>query len=310
MQALQVNYTGSWLGPVQFAVSEKLGIAGVSVNGSNPAAIPAGLWMENSFAYSETGALSGGLTTLSFPNLVGLTNGALGPTTMAAITSLSFPALTYIGGALSAQSMNALTTLGLPVLSYIGGSVIFGAFNSLTSMSFPALTYVGGTFGPTSCPAVTTLSIPLLAYVYTGFGPSSMAITTLSAPSLAYVGGAITLQSLSSLTTVSLPSLAYVGTTVAMNTSNGNIANVTLGTVGTLKAIVGATINISGQKLTSASVNGILALLVSLDGTNGTTLWGSGKTLTINGGTNAAPSGQGVTDKATLVARGATVTTN
>jgi hypothetical protein len=84
----------------------------------------------------------------------------------------------------------------------------------------------------------------------------------------------------------------------------------TLGTIGTLKAINGATINVSGQALTSASVNAILHLLVSLDGTNGTTLWGSGKTLTINGGTNAAPSGQGATDKATLQGRGATITTN
>lgn len=95
-----------------------------------------------------------------------------------------------------------------------------------------------------------------------------------------------------------------------MNSALGNLANVTLGTVGTLKTVTGATINISGQKLTAASVNAILALLVSLDGTNGTTLWGAGKTLDVSGGTSSAPTGQGITDKATLIGRGATVTTN
>jgi hypothetical protein len=100
------------------------------------------------------------------------------------------------------------------------------------------------------------------------------------------------------------------GTVITLNSGLGNLVSVTLGTPGVLKVITGATINVSGQKLNSASVNGILALLVSLDGTNGTTLWGAGKTLTINGGTNAAPSGQGILNKATLVARTATVTTN
>ena len=95
-----------------------------------------------------------------------------------------------------------------------------------------------------------------------------------------------------------------------MNSGLGNLTTVTLGTVGVLKVVSVGTINISGQKLDQASVNGILALLVSLDGTGGTTLWGAGKTVNISGGTSAAPSGQGIIDKATLVARSATVTTN
>lgn len=102
----------------------------------------------------------------------------------------------------------------------------------------------------------------------------------------------------------------YASTITVPSATCANVASVTLGTVGTLKSILGATITLSGLKLPSANVNAVLALLVSLDGTNGTTLWGSGKTLNISGGTNGAPTGQGITDKATLVARGATVTTN
>jgi hypothetical protein len=50
--------------------------------------------------------------------------------------------------------------------------------------------------------------------------------------------------------------------------------------------------------------------LVSLDGTNGTTEWGGGNTVDISGGTNAAPTGQGIADVVTLTGRGAEVITN
>jgi hypothetical protein len=115
---------------------------------------------------------------------------------------------------------------------------------------------------------------------------------------------------MASLTTVSFPAMISYGSTIAMNSGLGVLTTVTLGTVGILKAIVGATTNLSGQALNVGTVNAILALLVSLDGTGGTTLWGSGKTVNLSGGTSAAPSGQGATDKTTLQGRGATVTTN
>lgn len=106
-----------------------------------------------------------------------------------------------------------------------------------------------------------------------------------------------------------MPLLVSTGGAVTMNTSLGNLTTVTLGTVGTTTRING-NINLSGQKLDQASVNGILAVVASLDGTNGTTAWSAGKTLNLSGGTSSAPSGQGITDKATIIARGATVTTN
>jgi hypothetical protein len=65
----------------------------------------------------------------------------------------------------------------------------------------------------------------------------------------------------------------------------------------------------SGMKLDQASVDGILVRLAALDGTNGTTAYSS-KTILLNGGTSATPSATGIAAKATLVARGCTVTTN
>lgn len=331
---LQVTYTGKWLGPVQWDVGCDIGIAGVQINGSDPVNQPAGLWLKSSFVYNETGAPLGGLTTLSFPNLVGVVLGSLSPSTLPALTSLSYPALQYVDVNFSPTTMAALTTLSVPLLAYVGGNFSPSTMGVLTTLSLPSLTYVGGVFGAGTMAALTSLSAPQLAYVGGNFSPGTMALlTSLSLPILSYVGGNFNLGPMASLASVSLPSLKYLGvsislssmaaltsfsapamvnyagTNITMNSANGNIASVVLGTVGTLKSMV-TTINISGQKLDAASVNGILALLVSLDGNNGTTLWGAGKTLTINGGTNAAPSGQGVADKATLQGRGATVTTN
>lgn len=60
-------------------------------------------------------------------------------------------------------------------------------------------------------------------------------------------------------------------------------------------------VRLDGNALNSASVNRVLSALVA-----------AGNTVTCNlsGGTSAAPTGQGLTDKATLISNGSTITTN
>jgi hypothetical protein len=58
------------------------------------------------------------------------------------------------------------------------------------------------------------------------------------------------------------------------------------------------------NQLSAAAVNAILAAFVAANRTTGT------RTLNLGGTGNAAPTGQGITDKATLESRGWTVTTN
>ena len=329
---LQVQYTGQWLGPMLWDLGCDLGIAGVQTNGSNQPSTPGGLWLKSSFVYNETGAPLGGLTTLSFPNLVGVSLGSLSPTTMPALTSLSYPALqyvdvnfspttmaflttlsatslAYVGGALSPTTMALLTTLSTPLLAYVGGLYSPNTMASLTSLSSTSLAYVGGNFLPGRMALLTSLSFPSLAYVGGNFNPDTMAsLTSQLYPSLAYVGGAFGTTTMVGLTSFSAPALVYVGGAINIAAS-ANVVSVVIGTAGTTKKLP-TSITLSNMKLDAASVNGMLAVLVSLDGTNGTTLWGAGCTLTINGGTNAAPSGQGIIDKATLIARTAVVTTN
>ncbi len=149
------------------------------------------------------------------------------------------------------------------------------------------------------------------------FTINNMALTTLSLPALQKTSIAITSPvgaftigpTMPSLTTISAGAVISHGGTVVM----GSMAALTdltgFWTSGTLKSVNG-NITMSANALTAASVNHILSVVASLDGTSGTTSWGTGKTLLLNGGTNAAPTGQGITDKATIIARGATVTTN
>jgi len=64
------------------------------------------------------------------------------------------------------------------------------------------------------------------------------------------------------------------------------------------------TFQAQNNQLTSIAVNSILAAFVAANRTSGTRI------LNLGGTGNAAPTGQGITDKATLISRGWTVTTN
>ena len=270
------NLNVTWTGvlPLSFPhlhIVSSSGFVQVTVNGDNPIIPLNGVNSDSFLIFSDPDAL---LTSLSFNNLVGLTNQG--------------PNIGFNNNVVAITSCPALTSLSFPMLEDLGGSYTPATMASLTTLSTPALAYVGG-----------SLNISIMA-----------ALTSVSMPSLLNVVGSWTVATMASLTTISLPAMVSYGSTIAATTGLGNLTTVTLGTPGTLKRISGATINISGQKLDQASVNGILALLVSLDGTGGTTLWGAGKTVNLSGGTSAAPSGQGIINKATLVARTATVTTN
>lgn len=70
-------------------------------------------------------------------------------------------------------------------------------------------------------------------------------------------------------------------------------------------------LDFSNNALTTASVNSILAMLVVINIANFGDLTGSWMGyVDLSGGSNAAPTGQGLTDKATLQTRGAVVLTN
>lgn len=264
------------------------------------------------FSYSEGNLTTGNrLLTLNFDDLAGV-SGSFSPGSMTALTALQANALVIVGLNFSPATLPALTTLEANSLVTVANTFGPNAMAVLTTMQFNSLVGIGGGFSPNTMALLTTMEANSLVRIGTSFAPSTMAsLVTLSFPALTTIGTTFAPVTMAACTTVSLPAMVSYGSTIAIpSASMGNVAAFTMGTVGTLKSIAGATITLSGLKLPSSEVNAILALLVSLDGTNGTTLWGTGKTLTINGGTNGAPTGQGATDKTTLQARGATITTN
>ncbi|HEY9817034.1 MAG TPA: hypothetical protein V6D20_14725, partial [Candidatus Obscuribacterales bacterium] len=172
------------------------------------------------------------------------------------------------------------------------GTLQISACNALAFLAFPSLRRVTGTqlYIFTSADGLLTLDMPVFedASTATIFRVQARNLVTFNMPALVQT---------------------HPTSSILLNPADGTLQNLVFGTAGVTKRI-STTLTSTNQALTEASVNRVLAVLVSLDGTNGTTLWGAGHTVNLSGGTSAAPSGQGVVDAGILVGRGATVTTN
>ena len=283
------------------------------------------------------------LTSLSFPALA-FTGVNFDPNTMAALTTLSTPALTYVGNNFQPNAMASLTTLSTPLLSYVGGNYLPSNMGAITSLSAPALAYIGGSYQPQpGGTSLTTISTPALAYVGVNYYPNQMSgLTTLSAPALVFIGGFFFPNVLASLTSINMPALTSIGVNLARTAfTSGNIQPLTMAslttltfpaievigdvsgisikivsgtgalstfTLGSTLRRVNADVQLTSCALLVASVDGVLVRLAALNGTGLTTTYNN-KNVTITG-TSATPSATGLSAKATLVARGCTVTHN
>ena len=216
------------------------------------------------------------------------------------LTSLSLPALTYCAAGFT-PTLALCTSVSLPNLISVGGT-LNPSVASLTTLSLPALTTIGSAFNVSGI-NLTTFSAASLSYIGTTFSPTLASLTTLTLTSLATIGTAVA-PIFASLVTLSLPALVSVGTTFTITA-----ANMTTFSMGSTLRSLGGNFTMTGMKLNQASVDGILVSLAALDGTGGTTAYSS-KTINLSGGTSSTPSATGLAAKATLVARGCTVTTN
>jgi len=207
-------------------------------------------------------------------------------------------------GFLQLRSLNQ-TTLDLPMLKKCGSFMLGEPYNSISS-------------------PLTTLNIPVLEQ--TGWiSLARLAASTINFPALKRIGyfennpnsGYIEIGSYTALTSFTLPAIEYIGKTcyygcgIPRNASikfSSNTPNLTTFTFGSsLKEVAGG-VYFTSCSLNQASVDNILVRLAALDGTNGTTVY-QNKTVQITG-TSATPSATGLAAKATLVARGCSVTHN
>ena len=123
------------------------------------------------------------------------------------------------------------------------------------------------------------------------------------------VGNAITIRDNPNLESFpSFPALDHIGNN--FNCYNNTSMTGIDGADGFLPSIkqIGGQVNFDNCALTEASVDAILARLVSLDGTNGTTLFTNA--VYLGGGSNSIPSAQGLADITTLENRGCYVAYN
>lgn len=230
--------------------------------------------------------LSSSGVPLTIPNLI--TAGDFSSSS----ASVSLPSLKTLTGSL----LGPLPALSAPLLKTIIGNISSANVGYSATLSLPSLVRIGGSFSLNILPSLTSISLPALSSVGANVAPSNIAATELSFPSLQYIGGSINPSNISALTTISLPSLIVCGGGISITNSVANLANFTLPTNGTLKNING-NINITSGALTQASIDNILEALSSLDGTNNTVIYGSGRTVTITG-TSASPSNLGSTTTA------------
>lgn len=170
------------------------------------------------------------------------------------------------------------------------------------------ITITGGILNPGSyCSSLLKSEVPAsgTSFKVANFWQIEMDTTAQSViiPTESYFDNINIYDDSANLETISIPNLINFDV-VAFYSSN--LTSVNIGEIGLLKRA--GSVNLGGCALSEENVNYILALLVSLDGTNGTSFYDGDVYLA--DGTSAAPTGQGLTDKETLEARGCTVTTN
>lgn len=227
------------------------------------------------------------------------------------ITDVSFPKLEFIGGNLNiggygSNRQPALSSISFPALKILGGStsgIIIGSnaalggdnrfFTSLRTISFPLLT-IGGYINLINLPLLSAVSFPNLKSLS---NPTLFSIINCSAirdvyfDNIEVIGGYSGLNSntgSTALTGIHMPNIQfYTGSGIAQFVTVPGIREFNFGT-NTLKA-VNASPFVVNQSLTQQSVNNLLFAFSRLDGTNGTTLFGSGRTLEL-AGSNSAPS--------------------
>lgn len=196
------------------------------------------------------------------------------------LSSVSFPALTSVSENIGISNNTPLTTINLPLLTTIGTYLDIGQSLGLTSISLPQLTTVG-----------EQLSL------------RNTAVSTLTIPNLITVGN-LNIATNSSLSSLSLPSLtsitSYVDNTTI--TGNTNLTSVSINALVTINNL--DLISFAGCKLPSSQINSLLNKFVSI------TPPLSNRTFDFRQSIPASPTGQGISDKATLIARPNTVYTD
>jgi len=192
------------------------------------------------------------------------------------IPSVSFPALLTLTDGFYGGS--TITSLELPSLTVIGTDF----FNVVLQNDMTSLVTLNLNSLPTVNPSLTLVAHPALASLLLG--------------SLITVTGGIDIEN-TSLTALNLQSLVTVNDYFIFAGNPATTLNVP-----SWMPTNGTSIIMENCALNAVSINQILARCIAAGVTT--------CNINLSGGTNAAPTGQGITDKAALILAGNTVVTN
>lgn len=218
-------------------------------------------------------------------------------------TAVSFPSsgtFTYNVAAkvIGSYSSPSAGTLNFPNLTLLNSQITVG---SATVTANSLLACIGVGINGTASYSLTSLETIAGTLQFIGTPNATFSIAS-NMPALKYMQ---TVQSnANSMTSINLDGVLYIGSVSLSPSTNPNL--LTTFSFANIKELAGNFNTNSTIGLSQASVDHILVKLASLDGTNGTCFYGN-RTVTVRG---AAPSATGLAAKATLIARGCTVTTS
>ena len=216
------------------------------------------------------------------------------------LVEFSAPELMIVTGDFDIEGCNDLEVINVPSLVALSSDLRIDTNDSLVELSLPSLIQVSFYFTVSDNPDFTTLSVPVLEYIGDTLEISYMgSITSLAFPALKRYDYS-SIHGCDSLASLSFPVIEHIG-----NFSCTLSALTTLNFGSSIKRI--NAFEIYDSLLDEEAVDDILAMLVSLDGTAGTTLFDGNVLL---GGETAIPSMDGMANVAILEGRGCSVSVN
>ena len=227
-------------------------------------------------------------TSLLFPNLTNVIDRIfISPGNSDNFQLLDFPNLETVNGRFYINT-SSLRVLNVPKLSFVKNGFLFYDNSVISALTFSSLITLGddpygNAFRMQSCSDILTINLSNLTTAIGLFQiDDSSSLTTLNTSSLESVQGSIEIINCPNLNTIDLSNL------------------------NTFSPPTAATFDVSNNGLTETCINALLAKLLEIATPNITVDW----IIKMEGGTNDAPSGQGILDVATLESKGCTVTTN
>jgi hypothetical protein len=231
-----------------------------------------GPYTENVYIQNTTG-----LTTVDLCDFTNLVN--LVVTQNSNLTTIALCGLVNIYDSFVIEGNSSLSTLSVPNLKSAtsGGDSDFLISKNpvLTSISFQALINSSGSFNIESNDALTSVSFPVLKTVHDIYISRNPMIISINFPSLTTFSNSFDLHNCAKLTSIGIPAL-----------QNGN------------------SFYFYNNALPSSQINAILNKILTITPA-------TGKSIHLNNQTPPAPpTGQGITDKATLISNGNSVYTD